>query len=536
MELEFSLPGARTPLRATGEVRWRHDAQAGAEEVMAALGVSFRTFEGSGQITLARYVLEHELNVVVAFAGERETRVVREALETVARPLFADSPEEVEQLIARGDVSALVIFGHRGRASALVDRVVTQDPEQTRRWGEQPRDLAPRVILCASMEPEELVRLFNAGRIYRSLAPPVEPAALNSATLSACREHGVRTEQERMALEIERNLLRKHTFIERGRPRLAAEGPGFQSPGMKRVLSLARIAAPHRVAVLLQGETGTGKEVMARMLHQLSGRRDAPFVVQDCGALSETLLESELFGHVKGAFTGAVADHPGMFVLADNGTIFLDEIENTTANFQAKLLRAIEAGDVRPVGGTRVRHVDVRIIAASNRDLAEEVRQGRFRSDLFYRLNTFTITLPSLRSRPEDVLPLAEHFIASFNASLNRTTSGLSADARKALLEAPWPGNVRELRNVMERAVLLTRPGEAITRDHLPEAFAAESAPAPGPSGAPQSLRAHLERVERELIRETLARNDGVMRRAAAELQADPVTLGRKARKYGLTS
>src|SRR5918996_85396 len=470
VELEFSLPGAGARIRGTGEVRWRHDGEATPEEVNAALGVSFVSFEGNGELRLARYLLEHEVNVAVAFASEAQAQQVREELETVARPLFAESPAEVEQLVERGDISALIVFGAPEQARTLVDRIGGREAEQRRRWG-----------------------------------------------------------------GLERNLAQEHAEVEHEQLRVEAEGPGFQSPGMQRVLSLVRIAAPHRVAVLLQGETGTGKEVMARMVHQLSARRDAPFVVQDCGALSETLLESELFGHVKGAFTGAVADHPGMFVLADSGTIFLDEIENTTPNFQSKLLRVIEAGEVRPVGGTRMRQVDVRIIAASNRDLAEEVRQGRFRSDLFYRLNTFTITLPPLRARPEDVVPLAEHFIAAFGAAQRRSVPSLSAEARQALLDAPWPGNVRELRNVMERAVLLVRPGEAIARAHLPESVTGESTATADPSGAHHSLRAHLEHVERELIRQALTRNGGVMRRAAEELQADPVTLGRKARKYGLT-
>ena len=534
LDLEFALPGAGARLRATGEVRWRHDGEASAEEVNAALGVSFLSFEENGELRLARYLLEHEVNVAVALASERQVAHATEELESVARPLFAESPAEVEQLVERGDVSALIVFGTREQARALIDLVGGRDAEERRRWGGQPRDLAPRLIVCAPLSPEELVELFNAGWIYRSLAVPLEPGALNAVALSACREHGLRTEQQRMALELERNLVRTHEEVVEDEVQVEAEGPGFQSGGMQRVLSLVRIAAPHRVAVLLQGETGTGKEVMARRVHELSARRDAPFVVQDCGALSETLLESELFGHVKGAFTGAVADHPGMFVLADSGTIFLDEIENTTPNFQSKLLRAIETGEVRPVGGTRVRQVDVRIIAASNRDLTEEVRQGRFRSDLFYRLNTFTITLPALRARPEDVVPLAEHFIAAFSAAQRRPAAPLSPEARQALLDAPWPGNVRELRNVMERAVLLALPGEAITRAHLPESITGESAATADPSGARHSLRAHLEHVERELISQALTRNDGVIRRAAAELQADPVTLGRKARKYGL--
>jgi two-component system response regulator HupR/HoxA len=297
-------------------------------------------------------------------------------------------------------------------------------------------------------------------------------------------------------------------------------------------MELVRVAAPHRVAVLLQGETGTGKEVLARIIHRMSGRGDVPLVVQDCGALTETLLESELFGHVKGAFTGAVADHPGLFVLADGGTIFLDEIENTTPNLQAKLLRVLEGGDVRPVGGTQVRHVDVRVVAASNRDLAQEVRAGRFRADLFYRLNSFTIDLPPLRERPEDVSSLARHFLELFNRVLKRSASGIAADAEEALLAYEWPGNARELRNVMERAVLLSQPGEMVTRRLLPPALVSVSGANAGPGSG--SLKARMEQVERDIIREALEQNGGVLRRAAVALGMDPVTLGRRARRHGL--
>jgi transcriptional regulator with PAS, ATPase and Fis domain len=302
---------------------------------------------------------------------------------------------------------------------------------------------------------------------------------------------------------------------------------------------MVRLAAPHRVAVLLQGETGTGKEVLARVIHRLSGRSDLPLVVQDCGALTETLLESELFGHARGSFTGAVADHPGLFVLADGGTIFLDEIENTTPNLQSKLLRVLESGDVRPVGGTQVRRVDVRIIAASNRDLSEEVRAGRFRSDLFYRLNSFTIDLPPLRERPEDILDLARYFMAHFNRTLRRTASGLSPEAEQILMAAKWPGNVRELRNCMERAVLLSTGAEHVTRRHLPPSLVSGAQSASrqqvGASGS-GSLKERLEQMEKEIIREALERHGGVVRRAAAALEMDPVTLGRRVRRHGLIS
>jgi two-component system response regulator HupR/HoxA len=254
-------------------------------------------------------------------------------------------------------------------------------------------------------------------------------------------------------------------------------------------------------------------------------------VIQDCGALPENLLESELFGHVKGAFTGASGDHPGLFRLAEGGTIFLDEIENTTPNLQAKLLRVLETGTVRPVGGTQVRHVDARVVVASNRDLRVEVAEGRFRADLFYRLNTFIIDIPPLRARHEDILPLARHFLAQANLALGCRATGLSPEAEVLLLGHAWPGNVRELRNVLERAVLLSRPGEAITPDLLPpDLVPGEEAP----SRAGSTLRDRVAATERAAIQDALARHGGVLRRAARELGVSPVTLGRKVRQLGL--
>jgi transcriptional regulator with PAS, ATPase and Fis domain len=292
-----------------------------------------------------------------------------------------------------------------------------------------------------------------------------------------------------------------------------------------------RKVAPHKVSVLLQGETGTGKEVLATLIHELSPRAQAPLVIQDCGVLTDTLLESELFGHVKGSFTGAVADKPGLFVVADGGTIFLDEIENTTPDLQAKLLRILEDGRVRPVGGTKPAHVDVRVVAASNRPLAQEVAAGRFRADLFYRLNTFPVRVPPLRERVEDILPLAEHFLMAANAKLGQRAPGFTEEARRALCAHAWPGNIRELRNAIECAVLLCE-GRPIGVELLPEAL---RAPAPEKAAA-GSLRERVRDYERELIREALAASGGGLRRAARKLQASVVTLRRKAIEYGLTT
>ncbi len=532
LDLEFKLPGTR--IRVRGLVRWRADATHAQEGATAALGIQFGRFEGGDQVKLARYLLAHRLRVVVTYATRTAELALRAAMGDSVEILFVGSDLEIRDALARGDISAVVVFGTaETRALKVMDQVVELLGEGST-LRDRPREIAPSLIYWAPARAPNLVELFNRGQLFRALSLDAAHAELRSSLLEACQHHQRQIEQRRMGLELERHLLR-----ERARAEAPvgddAEAPGFQSPGMRRVLELVRVVAPHRVAVLLQGETGTGKEVVARTVHRLSNRNAAAIVVQDCGALPETLLESELFGHVKGAFTGAIADHPGLFQLADGGTIFLDEIENTTPNLQAKLLRVIETGEVRPVGDSVVRQVDVRLVVASNKSLEEEVRGGRFRSDLFYRLNTFTLELPPLRQRGEDVLPLAHAFRGAFNTTLERNSPGFSPEAEAVLRAYPWPGNVRELRNVVERAVLLSAPAEPITPAQLPDALVARARGGePGAHGP--SFEQRMAQAEKEILRDALGKAEGVLRRAARTLQMDPVTLGRRARKLGLWS
>ncbi len=299
------------------------------------------------------------------------------------------------------------------------------------------------------------------------------------------------------------------------------------SPAMAQALEAMAIVAPRKVVVLIEGETGSGKGLMARTVHQHSTRKERPFIVQDCGTLTDTLLDSELFGHVRGAFTGANADHPGIFVIADGGTVFLDEIQNTSASLQAKLLRVIETGEVRPVGGSRTRVTDVRIIAAANTDLELGVREGRFRADLYYRLTVFPIRLPPLRERGRDVLVLARRLAAAAAATHGLPRPTLSDDVEAALLGYSWPGNVRQLKNVLERAVLLAGD-DAIAARHLPSSISGTST-TPHPS-----LDERVRDFERGLIVDALRSADGVLIRAAEALRTNRVTLARKARGYGL--
>jgi NtrC-family two-component system response regulator AlgB len=296
------------------------------------------------------------------------------------------------------------------------------------------------------------------------------------------------------------------------------------SPRMRAVLDVLERAAGSEAAILLRGETGTGKGVLARFVHDRSARRDRPFAVVNCPTLSEDLLASELFGHAKGAFTGAVRDQEGRVEAAEGGTLFLDEVAEISPGLQAKLLRFIQDKQFERVGETRTRSADVRIVAATNRDLEADVKAGRFREDLYFRLNVIELLVPPLRDRPEDVLALARRFVEFFARQARRPVPQLSPEAERALLAHAWPGNVRELRNAIERAVILT-PAQVLGPEAFPSRIAAEAGPALGGDVT-------LDELEREHILRVLARAESADE-AARILGIDASTLWRKRKKYG---
>ncbi len=335
-----------------------------------------------------------------------------------------------------------------------------------------------------------------------------------------------------VAKALEKRRLQRETegLRARVRERFRLEGMVGESPELQSVYQVVRQAAPTRATVLILGESGTGKELIAQALHESSERRDKPFIKVSCAALSDTLLESELFGHEKGSFTGAAGRREGRFELADGGTLFLDEIGEITPATQVKLLRALQQREFERVGGTQTIKVDVRMVAATNRDLAAEVKAGRFREDLFYRLNVVAVTLPPLRRRKGDIPALVSHFMERASAAYGKSVRGVAPGFINALLAHDWPGNVRELENAIERAVVLAK-GSELTTDDLPPSL---SGPRPNAHRDSGSLipGATLYAIEREAILRTLEITHGSTAKAAEVLQISPRKIQYRLKEY----
>ncbi len=304
-----------------------------------------------------------------------------------------------------------------------------------------------------------------------------------------------------------------------------------RSASMRRAFDILPQIAASNATVLILGETGTGKELLARAIHNLSPRQHKPFVPVNCGALPDTLLESELFGYMKGAFTGAEKDKPGRFAMAEGGTVFLDEIGDISPMLQVRLLRVLQEKTYEPLGGTQTRHADVRVIAATHRDLAALIRKGSFREDLFYRLNVVKVELPPLRKRKEDVPLLVEHFVARFNRRQGKAVAGVSAEVLALLMAHDYPGNVRELENIIERAFVLCGAGR-IERVHLPPELTGQ--PALGPAPAGDTMAEQTCAAEAQAIRSALERCGFNRLAAARELGLHKSTLFRKLKALGI--
>jgi two-component system response regulator HupR/HoxA len=399
---------------------------------------------------------------------------------------------------------------------------------------------AVRIVISAYTEIDDIIAGINQAGIWQYLVKPWHPESIALTVRNAAELARLQRENDRLALELRTAGPHLRSRVE-GKRRAVREAFDFdrivRAPGspLDPVVATARRVAKHELSVLITGESGTGKELFARAIHYASGRAAGAFVLENCAALPDSLLESELFGVRRGAFTGAAEDRDGLLSQADGGTVFLDEIGDTSPAFQVKLLRALQDGEIRPVGANRALNVDVRIIAATHRDLEADVRAGRFREDLYYRLAGVTLHVPALRERPGDILAIAARFLGQGCSSLARPAACFAAETIDALVAHDWPGNVRELQNEVQR-MLAMADGEVLTPDLLsPRVAQARGAAAPVPPREGH-LRDRLESLEAELLRAALARHAGNKTRAAAELGLSRVGLRAKLVRYGLES
>ncbi|MCI4663035.1 MAG: sigma-54 dependent transcriptional regulator [Neomegalonema sp.] len=405
-----------------------------------------------------------------------------------------------------------------------------------------------RMIISGYTDARDIIDGINQAGIFQYITKPWHPDTLMLTLKNAARLHDLQRENELLAIELRMTPARAGRIVTERKEQLRKDYSfedgivrSRQSP-MNAVCQNLRQVAPFDVPVILVGESGTGKELAARALHYSSLRWNKPFVVENCGALPDQLLESELFGHRRGAFTGAVNDHIGLFERADGGTVFLDEIGETSQAFQIKLLRVLQEGEIRPVGSGKTRKVDVRVIAATNRILDEEVRQRKFRADLFYRLAGSVIRLPALRERACDIAPLSDAFLSELMAKFGKSVTGLSEEALECMQRYGWPGNVRELRNEVQRMLVMGAEGQELGADLLSgQILRASPASEPGSADTLESfgplegtLKDQVERVEATIIREAMIRNRWNKSQTARDLGLSRVGLRAKLERYGL--
>lgn len=462
-----------------------------------------------------------------------------ESLERILEDCFdiksATSVEKAEEILEREWVQVILCDQRMPQVSGVEFLKSVRE-----RWPE-----VVRMIISGYTDAEDIIRSINEAGIYQYVMKPWQPESLILTLKNAVHLFDLQRQNELLAVELKMSSERAESVIETRRRELKQHyqrDDGIvrdsDSP-MNEVCDRISRIAPYDVSVLITGESGTGKELVARALHYNSLRWDKPFVVENCAAMPSELLESELFGHKRGAFTGAVEDHIGLFERADGGTVFLDEIGEVSPAFQVKLLRVLQEGEIRPVGRRQTRKVDIRVLAATNKDMESEVRAGRFREDLYYRLSTVSIHIPPLRDRRIDVPIISRMLLEKAQKQLGKRVRGLSDEAITCLTAYHWPGNVRELQNELQQALVMAPEDREIGADLLsPRILRA----APGDEGEEidfigaldGTLRERVESVEARIIRETLIRNRWNKSRAAKELGLSRVGLRSKLERYGL--
>jgi two-component system response regulator HupR/HoxA len=475
----------------------------------------------------------HQAIILVIDDEVRSLQTLRRVLEEDFIILTAASAAEAEAIL-HGETPAAILCDQRmpGQSGvAFLQHVRDTWPDPV------------RMIISGYTDSEDILAAINDAGIYRFIAKPWDPEALLEAVRGAVRLYDLQRQNHAISVEmkIAPQQLEKVVAEKRGRVRALY---GFDSivhaagSPLAESIDLARRVADYDISVLITGESGTGKELLARALHYNSPRADGTFVMENCGALPDQLLESELFGCKKGAFTGAYEDRIGLFEQADGGTIFLDEIGETSPAFQVKLLRVLQEGEIRPLGGRLTRRVDVRVVAATNRDLEEEVHAGRFRQDLYYRLAGFPIHLCPLRERPGDIPLLAEMLLGEAMRRLAKPVTAFHPEAMAILRTYGWPGNVRELRNEVQRMVALAQTevlGKDLLSPRLLRAIGTQALlSSVATTAGAGSLKDQVEAFEERILKACLERRGGNISRVAEDLGLSRVGLRGKMARYGL--
>ncbi|MBB1488692.1 sigma-54-dependent transcriptional regulator [Oceanospirillum sediminis] len=464
-------------------------------------------------------------------------RILDESFDVLTASSASDALSLLEQCSDTESCSVQVIVCDQRMPGMTGVEFLTQVRQ---RWPE-----TIRLMLSGYTDSEDIIAGINEAGIYQYLTKPWHPDQLLLAVGNASKLWQLQQQNELLAHEMRLTADTAEGRMQRHKQKLKSsfqlEGicRGENSP-LEQLCDEVSQVAPYDIAVLITGESGTGKELFARAVHYTSHRADQPFVVENCGAMPDELLASELFGHKKGAFTGAVADHVGLFEQADGGTIFLDEIGEITPAFQVKLLRVLQEREVRPVGSHRRRKIDVRIVASTNRDLQEEVRAGRFRQDLYYRLAQITLTLPPLRERGKDISVLAQNILEKAQQDFNKPVKGFSLSALACMQAYHWPGNVRELENEVRRMLVMTKDDELGPELLAPHVLRA--APEDDQQdreltmlgGMEGTLKDRIEALEARIVKETLLRFRWNKSRAANELGLSRVGLRSKIERYGI--
>lgn len=454
-------------------------------------------------------------------------------LESDYRVLHAKSVLDARRVLAQEEIDMVLCHQRLPDATAvdLLRETRISHPE------------AIRILITATTNHAELIRLINDAAVYQVVPEPWQPDHLLLLVKRALESRELARRHRYLSRELKfaDTVLRRQNagMVKHLQDIYEFDKLVFASDSMKAVCDLARKAAMTDLSVLIQGETGTGKELMARAVHFFSKRREFPFLAQNCGALSDDLLHSELFGHKRGAFTGAISDRLGLFPAADGGTVFLDEISEVSPAFQVSLLRFLQEGEVKPVGTHQTRHCDVRIIAASNQPLAKLVEQGRFRRDLYFRLRGFELAIPPLRERTDDIAVLAQYAATKYAENIRRNIAGISAEVMQRLKAHPFPGNVRELENEVRRMVALASDGEFLHVGLMSPEFA-RLTPLPQDNAHSAALKQQgglkdkVESLETYLVAQSLLRHKWNHSRAARELGISRVGLANKIKRYKL--